>query len=102
MRWALRFALSASILLILVLLLLKNKLEDLADQYSVGSYIKTSWDNFGTVQPAPIYHGKPGDKIIVMAKLEHENTDWVNDMLGECATALTQAYKNSVNTQLLF
>ena len=85
MRCALRLALGASFILLIALFFLKHLLEDLAEQYSVGTYIKTSWSNFGTVQNDPIFRGEPGDKIIVMAKLEKENTDWVHELLGEYA-----------------
>lgn len=86
MRWVLRFAVSASLLLLLLLLLLKNHLEDLWDQYSVGTYIATSWGNtfqHGTVENIPALRGEAGDKVIIMAKLEKENTDWVSDGLPE-------------------
>lgn len=86
MRWSLRFALSASVLLIILLLLLKNHLEDLWDQYNVGSYISHSWKTafqYGTVDDNPAFRGEPGDKIIVMAKLEKENTAWVTEHLPE-------------------
>ncbi|KAK4692954.1 hypothetical protein P7C71_g4349, partial [Lecanoromycetidae sp. Uapishka_2] len=90
MRWALRFAVSTSILSIILLLLLKNHLEDLWDQYSVGTYIATSWDNtlqHDTVENIPTFRGQPGDQVIIMAKLEKENTDWVSEQLPEYAIA---------------
>lgn len=86
MRWTLRFAVCASLLLVILLLILKNHLEDLWDQYSVGTYIATSWHNtfqHGTVENIPTFRGQPGDQIIIMAKLEKENTDWVADGLPE-------------------
>ena len=86
MRWSLRFALSASVLLIILLLFLKSHLEDLWSQYSVGSYISHSWRNtfqYGIVDNNPAFGGEPGDKVIVMAKLEKENTDWVTEHLPE-------------------
>lgn len=33
--------------------------------------------------PVPI-QGNPGDKVIVMAKLAEEHTDWVQEELPEC------------------
>ena len=86
MRWAFRFALSASLLAIIILLFLKNHLEDLWDQYDVTSYIGASWKNtfqHGTVENIPTLSGQPGDKVIIMAKLEKENTDWVAEELPE-------------------
>lgn len=90
MRWALRFALSASVLAFLLLVLLKNHLEDLWDQYDVTSYIGASWKNtfkHGTVQNIPTFNGQPGDKVIIMATLEKENTDWVAEGLPEYASS---------------
>jgi hypothetical protein len=86
MRWSLRFAVSASLLLIILLVLLKNHLEDIWDQYSVGTYIATSWKKtfqHGIVENIPAFRAEPGDKVIIMAKLEKENTDWVFDGLPE-------------------
>ncbi|KAL2051011.1 hypothetical protein ABVK25_008757 [Lepraria finkii] len=91
MRWALRFALSASVLAFLLLVLLKNHLEDLWDQYDVTSYIGASWKNtfkHGTVQNIPAFNGQPGDKVIIMATLEKENTDWVAEGLPDWQAAI--------------
>lgn len=89
MRWTLRFALTASILLVLLLLLLKRHLEDLWDQYNVPAYLRSSLKSsfrHGSLEYPPPIPGKTGDKIIVMAKLEKEDTDWVVKNLPECAT----------------
>ena len=86
MRWSYRFALSISIPLIVLLLILKNYVEDIWDQYRVGSYIKASWDNkfhAGIKESSYPHQGKPGDKVIVMAKLEKEDTSWVTEHLQE-------------------
>lgn len=86
MRWATRFAVIASLILIVLLLLLKNHLEDLWDQYRVGAYITTSWSNtfqYGAVENNPAFRGEPGNRVIVMAKLEKEDTDWVSVGLPE-------------------
>ena len=90
MRWTLRLAVSASFVVIILLLLLKHHLEDLWGQYRVGMYIATSWKNsfkHGTVQDTARFQGKLGDKVIIMAKLEQEDTDWVSDELPEYAMA---------------
>lgn len=86
MRLVLRFALAISILITILLLLLKNILEDLWDQYSVSAYLQHSWKNsfqHGTVQNIPALHGEAGDQVIIMAKMEKENTNWVAEMLPE-------------------
>ena len=105
MRWSLRFALSASILVILILFLLKNKLEDFWDQYDVTSYIGASWQNtfqHGTVENIPTFSGQHGDKVIIMAKLEKENTDWVAKELPEYASTILTPNPSSAltNSQL--
>ncbi len=90
MRWSLRFAFSASVLVI-ILLILKNHLEDLWDQYNVGSYISHSWKNtfqHGAVDNHPVFRGEPGDRVIIMAKLEKENTNWVMEHLSEYISSI--------------
>ena len=87
MRLALRFALSASTILIILLLIVKIKLEDIWDQYSVSTYIAQSWRNkfkHGPVQDVPTSGGEEAsDKVVIMAKTEKENTDWVAEYLPE-------------------
>lgn len=88
MRLALRFALSASVFLIILLLVVKIKLEDIWDQYGVSTYISHSWKNtfqHGPVQSIPTFGGKASDKVVIMAKTEKENTDWVAEHLPEYA-----------------
>lgn len=90
MRWIARVCIIASVLLIVVLLLLKNHLEDIWshwDQYNVSAYVHASVRNsfhHDTLE----YHApsdvKAGDKIIIMAKLEKEDTEWVAANLPEC------------------
>jgi len=84
MRLALRFVLAAFALLIFLLLVLKNHLADIWDQYRVGDYIehKVTGDN-GYKGYLPPLQGAKGDKIIVMARLEKDNTDWVTHDLAE-------------------
>lgn len=83
MRYSFRFALSGFVLVIIPLLILKSRLQDLWNQYNVASYISHSWrypSQYGTVVNNPV---EPSDKVIVMAKLEKENTDWVAEHLSE-------------------
>ena len=92
MRLALRFALSASVFLIILLLIVKIKLEDVWDQYGVSTYIANSWKNtfqHGSVQSIPTFGGKAGDKVVIMAKTEKDNTDWVAQHLPEYEPALS-------------
>lgn len=86
MRWTVRFALTASIVSIILLLILKQHLEDLWDQYNVPAYLRSSFKNsfrHGELDHLAPVPGKMGDKIIVMARLERENTDWVAKNLPE-------------------
>ncbi|MCJ1463953.1 hypothetical protein MMC07_002563 [Pseudocyphellaria aurata] len=88
MRWAVRFALTASIVSIILLLILKQHLEDLWDQYNVPAYLRSSFRNsfsHGELDHLAPVPGTMGDKIIIMAKLEHEKTDWVAKNLPESA-----------------
>ena len=86
MRWSLRLILSAFFLLSIPLFLITRHFADIWDQYNISSYIAASWQNtfrYGTVENIPAFDGKPGDKVIIMAKLEKENTDWVTEELPE-------------------
>lgn len=86
MRLALRLIFTAFLIAIIVLALLRNLIADRWNQYGVGLYIKhkveTSLRN-GTLDYLPPLPGVTGDKIIVMAKLEKDNTRWVFDELSE-------------------
>ena len=87
MRSASRYAIGASLILVIPLLVLVRELVDRADQYRVPAYLRATFKNF--------HHGAPelellepvdntvGDKVIVMARLEHEDTSWVADGLPE-------------------
>lgn len=92
MRLALRFALCTSLISIILLLIIKIKLEDIWDQYGVSTYVTHSWRNtfqHGPVQNIPTFGGgEASDKVVIMAKTEKENTDWVAEYLPEYAPAL--------------
>ncbi|KAF6225593.1 hypothetical protein HO133_009593 [Letharia lupina] len=91
MRLALRFALSASVFLIILLLIVKIKLEDVWDQYGVSNYIAHSWKNtfqHGPVQNIPTFDGEASHKVVIMAKMEKENTDWVAENLPDWQAAI--------------
>ena len=80
MRWPRRFVLGASIILLIPILLLVRKLDEIWDQYNVPAYIQASFGHSFQDQPHPI-SGQIGDKIVIMAKLEDEDTGWVNEYL---------------------
>ena len=86
MRWLLRFAITAFALLLIPLFLLQSHIRDIWDQYSIGSYVGSSWVNtFGheEVESHRTFTGDVGDKVIIMAKLEEEDTSWVKEHLPE-------------------
>lgn len=90
MKWSLRFALGTTVLVI-ILLLLESRLENFWDQRSVGSFIRHSWKNTfhrGTVEHSPAFRGEPGDKVVIMAKLEKDKTSWVTEHLPEYITEM--------------
>lgn len=88
MRWAVRLLLCVSLLLLFPLYLLEAHLEDLYNQYRAGDYAAEWWNN-----KQQGYKGQnglssqtgqtAGDKVIVMAKMEGVETDWVKNELPE-------------------
>lgn len=88
MRWAVRLLLCVSLFLLFPLYLLEAHLEDLYNQYRAGDYAAEWWNN--KQQGYKSQNGlssqtsqAPGDKVIVMAKVEGEETDWVKNELSE-------------------
>lgn len=87
-----RLILGASLLAVILLLVIKAFLQDLWDQYSVQSYInssvKNAWSKHGSPDIAPPVMSADHadqDKIIVMARMEKDNVDWVTNELPEYA-----------------
>nr|BBI16191.1 hypothetical polyol transporter [Ramalina conduplicans] len=91
MRLALRFSLLTAVLLAIVYLVLKAPIDDRLDQYGVGSYIKhkvfTSAKG-AALNYLPPLPGTTGDKIIVMARLEADDTGWVTEELADWQSAV--------------
>ena len=82
MKCGLRLALSLSLLLTVLLLLLIRHIQDIFEQYSAAAFLADSLSSHrqhGIGRPPRF----PGDKIIVMAKLEEEHTNWVQEELPE-------------------
>lgn len=85
MKGGLRFALCASLLLLFSLYLLEAHLKDICSQYRAGAYLVDWLDRNGAAQRPTVGNVPvPGDKVIVMAKLQEEPTDWVQEELPEC------------------
>ncbi len=66
-------------------ILLLAHFQDLGDQYGVMDYFTFAVSNMNPRRPQQ--HGPIGaiaaDKVIVMAKMEHEDTSWVAEELSE-------------------
>ncbi|MCJ1257846.1 hypothetical protein MMC24_005672 [Lignoscripta atroalba] len=101
MRCAVRLALSAAIVLLLVVFILKEQLESVWHRNSISAYIHDAlfdpWHN-ADINETALWDGRPEDKVIVMAKLEAENTDWVLDHLPDWRRAIYTV--NPSNTTL--
>lgn len=85
-RRAVSFAL---LFVVFVAYLVKCHLQDINEQYHAGAYFAAWLNN----HRYPEYHGlmphlgdKVEDKIIVMARLEEEHTEWVEEELPECVS----------------
>lgn len=91
MKCGLRIALCAILLAGITLYLLGGHLLDLGDQYRAGAYLNDWW-NSNDIQYSQIesQQSSPGDKMIVMAKLEEEHTEWVEEELPEYVIELGQ------------
>ncbi|BDD58645.1 hypothetical protein MAP00_003908 [Monascus purpureus] len=88
MKGAVRLATCASIItLIYLLYLLKNHLQGLCDQYSAGAYLVAWMANHGAHHHSP-HRGAVGDKVIVMARLEEDDTNWVQEELPDWQRAI--------------
>ena len=84
MKSGLRIAICVGFLLLFSLYLLEAHLQDICNQYRAGAYLVEWLDRKGSGHgPIPIVKGVPDDKVIVMAKLEEEPTDWVQEELPE-------------------
>lgn len=82
MRTAHRLLIAAT-LVVAFLILVKLRLYDIWDQYNVPAYVSSS---LGLKEDGHFEHpplGMVGDKVVVMAKMEKENTDWVAENLPE-------------------
>lgn len=101
MKGGLRFAICISVMLIFSLYLLEAHLQDIVNQYRAGAYV-VEWLNRNDVIKKPVpFNGTPGDKVIVMAKLAEEHTDWVQEELPECVHPRSfLIHANPINTNL--
>ena len=84
-----RVALGASLISLLLGFLLARHFLDLGNQYSALTYVRTSLTKSWSYAPSdslPAIGVKVEDKIVVMAKVESEDTDWVARQLPSFVT----------------
>lgn len=83
MKGGLRIAgFCVSCLVLFSLYLLEAHLQDICNQYRAGAYV-VNWLDRNDTTSSPHGNTTPGDKLIVMAKLEEEDTKWVEEELPE-------------------
>lgn len=86
MRRTLRFAIPALLLVTVLCTVLYVKFAQIWDQYSAPAYawasLQNSFRGSKLDNPPPIV-GKVEDKVVIMAKVESEDTQWVADNLPE-------------------
>ncbi|KAJ6185930.1 hypothetical protein N7519_007231 [Penicillium mononematosum] len=88
MRGGLRIAgFCVSCLVLFSLYLLEAHLQDICNQYRAGAYV-INWLDRNDTASTPHGDTTPGDKVIVMAKLEEENTEWVEEELPDWQRAI--------------
>ena len=91
MRFSLRLLSFGSSFLILLIIVIHyvSVLRSIWGPYDVGSYLKAAADNYLRKTEAGNYehwNGIVQDKVIVVARLESEDTDWVEEYLPESAS----------------
>jgi len=85
MRWVSLLKICGALIFFLLTLPLVLHLQDLLDQYDGYNYIASSLGGHGWHKSQISGVPTVGDKIIVMASLESEDTSWVAEELPEYA-----------------
>lgn len=84
MRWTLRFALPALFLVLIICTVVYIKFTQIWDQYNAPAYAWASLQNTlrgsELASPPPV-RGNVEDKVVIMAKVESEDTQWVPNYL---------------------
>ena len=83
MRCGLRLLCCGLLVILVPLYLLERHLHDLYNQYHAGDYVVDWWKYNQPSYKDAAAQTTPGDKVIVMAKLEEEQTNWVEEELPE-------------------
>ncbi len=82
MRLGYRLLIAAT-LIVAFLIAVKVRLYEIWDQYDVPAYVAGSLGVGNEAYEAVPLVGEAGDKVIVMAKMEKEDTNWVGQHLPE-------------------
>jgi len=82
MRLGYRLLIAAT-LIVAFLIAVKVRLYEIWDQYDVPAYVAGSLGVGDEAYEAVPLVGEAGDKVIVMAKMEKEDTNWVGQHLPE-------------------
>jgi hypothetical protein len=85
MRWISLLVICSAVIFCLVIIPLLLKVQDLLDEYDGYRYLASSLLGHGRPNPQDTAVPPMGDKIIVMASLESEDTSWVAEKLPEYA-----------------
>ncbi|GAA82515.1 similar to An02g01160 [Aspergillus luchuensis IFO 4308] len=88
MRRPSRFQLCICLLFLIILILLESHLTDLCDQYRAQEYIVDWFSLERTSQVTISSPGQTGDKVIVAAKLQEEQTEWIEQELPDWQRAI--------------
>ncbi|RAH59526.1 hypothetical protein BO85DRAFT_416726 [Aspergillus piperis CBS 112811] len=88
MRRPSRFQLCICLLFLIILIPLKSHLTDLCDQYRAQEYIVDWFSLERTSQVTISSPGQTGDKVIVAAKLQEEQTEWIEQELPDWQRAI--------------
>ena len=89
MRFALRLTLLASGILLILLFFVRKPVTDLYDQYNIPAYVSAKWDlTFSSSAPPTNLPANPGNRVVVMAKMAHEDTSWVASELPTWRNAI--------------
>ncbi|KAL8726327.1 MAG: hypothetical protein Q9181_006086 [Wetmoreana brouardii] len=91
MRWIFRFAFPALFLVIALFTILYIKFAQIWDQYNAPAYAWVSLRNTlrgSKLENPPPIAGKVEDKVVIMAKVESEDTEWVAENLPDWQHAI--------------
>lgn len=92
MKSGLRLAVCIIVLLTFSLYLLEAHLRDLCNQYRAGAYLVDWLDQTEPVSAPSSDGSTPGDKVIVMAKMQGDPTGWVQEQLPEYVTSAVLSF----------